>query len=97
MFIHSFQASDELMELLELFETVEKDGVRWEEIKGKDCTVYIEKRPPYCDRGRIVAKVEVHNPVDFTVDWADGFPRYYFNETFGKIEILTWLKVREQI
>jgi hypothetical protein len=38
----------------------------------EQCRVSIEIRPPYCDRGRFIVKVDQTDPRVLTVDFADG-------------------------
>lgn len=70
-------------------------------IDGADCYVWMQARPHYCDRGRWLAHVEPQNGVsfrvDFTVDSADNWPRYYFDLERAKAEIEAWLLVRKQV
>ncbi len=42
----------------------------FEEANGIDCTITIEPRPPYCDRGNFVAKVFERNSL--FIDGQDG-------------------------
>lgn len=64
-------------------------------IRGKHCSVWISKRPYYCDRGNFLAHIEVHvPPLRLSIDEADGWPRYYFDEERMKLEILAWLHKR---
>ena len=65
-------------------------------IKGKDCEITLENRPPYCDRGNYLAKIFSTNQFDLWLDAADGWPRYYFKFETAKDEILEWLKKRQQ-
>ena len=61
-------------------------------IPGSTYEIYIEKRPHYCDRGDWVFKVDGRNDVDY----ADGFPRYFFGskeEAMNQME--NWLLRRE--
>jgi len=76
------------------FEWVERGS--WIEVFGRDCNVTLEERPPYCDRGRFIAKVTVTNPANLHVDAADCWPRYYFDLCRAKQEIEAWLTQREQ-
>lgn len=66
-------------------------------IRGKHCSVWISKRPHYCDRGNFLAHLDVDHaatPVFLYVDEADSWPRYYFDEERMKLEILAWLHKR---
>ena len=73
-------------------------GVLW--IRGRECWLCLEPRPPHCDRGRYVAKiVETWGALALPggIDWADGWPRYYFDLDRAKAEIEAWLKCRGQV
>jgi hypothetical protein len=60
------------------------------------CMVSLEKRRPGCDRGNFYAKVYPKPGYEFKIyiDGADGFPRYYFDETRAKLELEAWLSRR---
>lgn len=66
-------------------------------IRGKDCMIGLEPRPPYCDRGHWIAKLEVLDDCQLHIDWADGWPRYYFDLERAKAEIEAWLQARKQL
>lgn len=66
----------------------------WYEIKGKNCTIYLEPRPAYCDRGHWYAKLDHEPPLN--IDYADGWPRYYFDFDRAKLELEDWLRWRKQ-
>lgn len=75
------------------------DRQGYEEIEGLDCTVWISKRPNYCDRGNFWAQVDVKsggNAMRLNIDAADAWPRYYMNLDRAKLEIEEWLKKRRQ-
>lgn len=76
------------------------DDETWR-IDGIDCWVWMQARPPYCDRGRWLAHVEPHPgisfQVDFSVDSADHWPRYYFDLDRAKAEVEAWLLIRKQV
>ncbi len=55
---------------------------------------WITERPYYCDRGRWQLNAESTDPAKLTIDWADGFPRYYFHEDSLVMELATWLMTR---
>lgn len=58
-------------------------------------SAWIAKRPSYCDRGHYEANVDCTNNVMFlNLDGADGFPRYYMNETVARMEMTAWLNWR---
>lgn len=65
-------------------------------IHGKHCSVWISKRPHYCDRGNFLAHLEVDAAgyLRLGIDEADLWPRYYFDEERMKLEILAWLHKR---
>lgn len=52
--------------------------------------VWIEQRPPYCDRGHFIANV-MGIP---TIDHQDAFPRYYMRLDVAKQEMAEWLDWR---
>jgi hypothetical protein len=70
-------------------------------IDGKDCWIWMQARPPYCDRGRWLAHVELQTTPDahkhVHLDSADGWPRYYFDLARAKAEIEAWLLKRKQV
>ncbi len=74
----------------------------WQSIDGIDCTIYLEPRPHYCDRGDFIAKIflkegaTVEQRLRLNLDEQDGWPRYYFDEGRAKLEIEAWLKKRKQ-
>ena len=53
-------------------------------------SVFLEKRPPYCDRGHWVGKVQ---GIPY-IDAADAFPRYYMDFERAKLELAEWLAWR---
>jgi hypothetical protein len=69
---------------------------RYEEIAGKECFITLESRPRYCDRGNWIAKIFPSGKLACEIDEADGWPRYYFDETRAKLEIEAWLIKRKQ-
>lgn len=50
---------------------------------------WLERRPHYCDRGRVVVNCMLPG-----LDWADGFPRYYMSEAVGISETEAFLRWR---
>ena len=68
------------------------------EIRGKECTICLEPRPGYCDRGNWIAKVFPDSPSELarSLDEADGWPRYYFDEERARLEVEAWLMKRGQ-
>jgi hypothetical protein len=69
---------------------------RLEEIQGKECLITLEPRPAYCDRGNFIAKLFPSGDLTYEIDEADGWPRYYFDETRAKLEVEAWLTKRGQ-
>jgi len=71
-------------------------------IEGKDCTIWLEPRAGWCDRGNWVATLSVRKPLEqlcrdgLYIDDADGWPRYYFDLDRAKLEIEAWLSRRGQ-
>jgi hypothetical protein len=60
-------------------------------------TIYLEKRPPYCDRGRFVVKIDAAYGSDCpacNIDYADCFPRYYFDHERAQLEVQAWVEAR---
>lgn len=75
----------------------ELSGTEWESVEGKNCTIHLQARPHYCDRGNFDAKLELHpgaHPIKLYIDHADGWPRYYFDYDRAKLEIQAWLTKR---
>lgn len=70
------------------------DGVL--EINAKSVFIWIDKRPPYCDRGRYLLHVENMPGKLPLVDGADFFPRYYFKMSNLFDELNEWLKINNQ-
>ena len=54
--------------------------------------IWLNPRPVYCDRGRWLAHVQGIESIDF----ADGFPRYYMDLERAKLELDEWLTWRLQ-
>lgn len=68
----------------------------WVEIEGKDCTITIEPRAAYCDRGNYLAKIFPRGTLVFELDAQDGWPRYYFDLERAQMECEAWLVKRKQ-
>lgn len=69
------------------------------EIDGRDCWIWMNARPPYCDRGRWLANLSVRPgayPLRLSIDSADGWPRYYFDLKRAMAEVEEWLVNRRQ-
>lgn len=76
-----------------------KDDVQpWLEIRGRECSIFLMRRPAHCDRGNWYALVEPdpRSQLALSLDEADGFPRYYFDLDRAKLELEAWLKRRGQ-
>ncbi len=71
----------------------------YQEVIGRECTITLQERPHYCDRGAWLAKAHPKNGTRLSLDLdvSDGWPRYYFDEIRAKLECEAWLKKREQI
>lgn len=69
------------------------------EMHAKDCSVTIEPRPHYCDRGNWLAKLHVQHPSELAleIDHQDGWPRYYMDFSRACLECEEWLKKRKQL
>ncbi len=76
--------------------TKDMDNIVWQEIDGKECSITLEPRMGYCDRGNFIAKLFPRGKLALEIDEADGWPRYYFDEDRAKLEIEAWLKKRGQ-
>lgn len=72
-------------------------GVSYLEIKGKACSITLEERPAYCDRGNYIAKLFPTGELSREIDDQDGFPRYYFDESRAKLELEAWMRKRNQL
>ena len=68
----------------------------YQELHGKDCSITLEPRPSYCDRGAFLAKLHNKPPLAREIDAADLWPRYYFDEARAKLDIEAWLDKRRQ-
>jgi hypothetical protein len=66
------------------------------EINAKSVFIWIDKRPPYCDRGRYLLHVENMPDKLPVVDGADLFPRYYFKMSNLFDELNEWLKINNK-
>lgn len=86
-------------QLVDRYEDGEPAPVPWWEINGRECTIYLEQRPVYCDRGNWYAKIDPHprSMLALALDMADGWPRYYFNLDRAKLELEAWLRKRGQL
>ena len=66
------------------------------EIFGMECSITIEPRPHYCDRGNYIAKLHALGKLSNDIDGSDGWPRYYFDLDRAKQEVEAWMKKRKQ-
>jgi len=71
-------------------------GVHW--LHGRHCAIWIVKRPAYCDRGNLLAHLELRttDPRQLQIDAADGWPRYFFDLDRAKLECEAWMTKRGQ-
>lgn len=68
-------------------------GWRWREgAQPSDFSIHFVRRPHYCDRGRWL----VYNEAP-SLDYSDGWPRYYFNLDVAVSEVCAWLKARHEL
>lgn len=77
--------------------------LRWEiidnlfvQVTGKECLITIEPRPAHCDRGNYIAKIFPTGDLARDMDYADAWPRYYFDLGIAQREIEAWLFKRKQ-
>jgi len=64
--------------------------------QGGTYTLWITARPPYCDLGDWMFYVE--SAGDAHLDFADGFPRYFFGTIEeAKTQMDTWVSRRKEI
>lgn len=83
--------------------THHKEFDYWE-VQGRRCSITLEKRPHYCDRGNFIAKIHPNPKATIAdqgwillgIDAQDGWPRYYFDEGRAKAEIEAWLVKRKE-
>lgn len=71
--------------------------VKYWQITGKNCEIYIEERPIYCDRGNWIAKIDVINSKQLSIDYFDMWPRYYMDLERAKLEIIDWMVKRGEL
>jgi hypothetical protein len=64
-------------------------------IAGLECTIWLQKRPGWCDRGRWSATLDAWGRIGVTIDHQDAWPRYYMNLTTAKFELFEWIMHRE--
>ncbi len=70
----------------------------WWTMQGKDCEMTLERRPAWCDRGRVLAKCFPVTGSALARDWdrQDGWPRYYMRLHTAMEECGLWLRHRGQ-
>jgi hypothetical protein len=61
-------------------------------VECEQAKIWVEARPGYCNRGRFLVNAETIDPAVLSIDWADGFPRYYFGVEACVSELLAWMK-----
>ena len=69
-------------------------GMSYCELLADSCSITIEMRPHYCDRGNFIAKIHVTDPSLVHIDGCDGWPRYYFCLAAAKSECEAWVRKR---
>jgi hypothetical protein len=74
----------------------ERGRVDFWEIHGRECYITLAPRPSYCDRGNWIATISTTGELGLSFDWADGWPRYYFDLDRAKAEIEAWIEKRGQ-
>lgn len=72
------------------------DGICCIEIHTPHMHIDIQRRPAYCDRGRWLVYARSTAPATLCIDFADGFPRYYFGDQALASELVAWLKARRE-
>ena len=86
--------------------SVDRHGIelKWEQHEGQDrfpyvdlpdVRIFIERRPYYCDRGRYGFWAESKVNEKLTIDFADGFPRYFFSLQRAFDEMYDWILFRD--
>jgi hypothetical protein len=72
------------------------DGIAHLATHGRECEITLEARPSYCDRGNWIAKLHPEGKLAMSIDFADGWPRYYFDLDRAKLELEAWIRKRGQ-
>lgn len=49
-------------------------GIHYLEIQGRECSITLEPRPAYCDRGNYIAKLFPTGKLALEIDEQDFFP-----------------------
>jgi len=73
------------------------EGKTFEFIKGRECVVYLSPRPAHCDRGRYIAQLDAMGDLGRDLNYADLWPRYYFDLERAKAEVEAWMRCRGQL
>lgn len=76
--------------------TCDTDTGAWT-VQGRECTVWLQARPAYCDRGNWLAHMDARGELAIDLDPSDGWPRYYFDLIRAKAEVEAWLEKRGQV
>lgn len=66
-------------------------------IEEPEFNMWLNKRPYYCDRGRYGFQAEGKQGKIGEVDWADGFPRYFFALQNAFNEIYEYIKFNKEV
>ncbi len=70
-------------------------ATEWYKAESEYGYLTIEARPPYCDRGRWVAKIFGNDwPSPWYDDASGGWPRYYFDLERAQAELQAWADFR---
>jgi hypothetical protein len=70
------------------------EGAYFFDVDCDKARIWVEARPPYCNRGRYLVNAQSEDPAAIEIDWADGFPRYYFGAEACASELLAWMAAR---
>lgn len=69
-------------------------GPDYFDVECETAQISVELRPPYCNRGRFIVQADSYDERVISIDWADGFPRYYFGVEACASELLAWMRAR---
>ena len=84
-------------EILRLAMQMQYNVCNYLAINGKHCVIYLDKRQSYCDRGNLIAYVQVVDYEKLHIDDQDMWPRMYFNFERALCEIHDWLQKRGEL
>lgn len=73
--------------------TIEEHDYHFD-VACEQAKIWVDVRPVYCNRGRFLLHVETIDPTVLAIDWADGFPRYYFGTSCAAAELVAWMAAR---